>query len=77
MQENPNEVALQNLARTIDRVRIAEGKLQYYGTHFQPTPDGKYKPLPIEDEEHVDKRRAAMGLATIAEKTKKYNEESS
>ena len=75
MQENPTEVEPHNLARTIDRVRLAEGKLQYYGTHFGLQPNGRYEVLPIEDTENVEKRRLAMGLPTIAEGTKRANNE--
>lgn len=73
MQAMPDEVEPANLARTIDRVRILNGEKQYYGTHFSPGEDGKYYPKPIEDEEHVEERRAAMGLPTMEEKFKEYN----
>lgn len=73
MQEAPDEVEPHNIARTIDRVRIEEGKQQYFGTHFMKSEDGTWIPMPIEDEEHVEQRRADYGLPTIAEKINEYN----
>jgi len=73
MQEMPQEVGPQNLARTIDRVRIDEGQKQYFGTHFMKSEDGNWIPMPIEDAEHVEERRVEYGLPTIQEKMKEYN----
>lgn len=58
------------LAYLTDRILVAEGKPQRYGTQFH-TVDGKLVPRPIEDEANVDARRAAVGLGTLAE----YNEQ--
>jgi hypothetical protein len=55
------------LAYLTDRVRRAQGRPQVYGTQFGPTVDGKLAPEPIEDAEHVDARRDAVGLGTMAE----------
>jgi hypothetical protein len=55
------------LAYLTDRVRTAQGKPQVYGTQFGPVVDGKLEPQPMEDPEHVDERRAAVGLGTMAE----------
>lgn len=74
MQTHPQEVDPKNLVRTIDRVRILDGEPQYYGTHFTLSKEGKWLPQPIEDEEHVNQRRAAVGLGTIEEKTDEYNQ---
>lgn len=46
-----------------DRVRVAEGRPQVYGTQFH----GALQPLPIEDETRVDERRAEVGLPPLAE----------
>lgn len=73
MQEKPDEIEPQNLARTIDRVRILDGKLQYYGTHFKQKSDGTHEVIPTEGVENVEKRRAEMGLPTIEEKLKEYD----
>lgn len=76
MQAMPDEVDPKYLARTIDRVRILNGRLQYYGTHWRENPDGTPEVLPIEDEDHVEERRASMGLPTIEDQTKKYENRS-
>lgn len=66
LAEPPSEVAPENRAYLEDRVRVKEGRLQLYGTQFFGEGD-KYAPRPIEDEENVDKRRAMVGLETMAE----------
>ncbi|MEA2415431.1 MAG: hypothetical protein QOI58_2088 [Thermoanaerobaculia bacterium] len=53
------------VATSIDRVRIADGKKQLYGTQFD-TSGSKCEPLPIDDPEHLDERRDAAGLGSIA-----------
>lgn len=60
------EGAAKEVAYLTDRVLVAEGKPQRYGTQFHMV-DGKLVPRPIEDEAHVDERRAAVGLGTLAE----------
>jgi hypothetical protein len=61
-----NEVSQSNIAYLTDRVRLAEGKKQVYGTQFMQE-DGKWKPRPLEDEANVDRRRAEVGLPPLAE----------
>ena len=56
------EAKERDYAYLFDRVAVAEGKPQRYGTQFK---DGK--PQPIEDEANVDARRKAIGLNTMAE----------
>ncbi|MFD2352517.1 DUF6624 domain-containing protein [Nonomuraea ferruginea] len=57
-----------NLAYLEDRVRVAEGKPQRYGTQWEPTQDGQWRPrTPIEDEAGVEERRAEAGLQPLAE----------
>ena len=63
------EASASNLAYLTDRVLIAEGKPQRYGTQFQ-TVGGKSAPFPIEDAENVDARRNAVGLGPLAEYAK-------
>ncbi len=53
-----------DLAYLVDRVRVAKGLPQVYGTQLVPGPDGE---ILIEDEANVDARRAAVGLGTLAE----------
>jgi hypothetical protein len=52
-----------DVAYLTDRVLVGEKKPQRYGTQL----DAGFKPFPIEDEKNVDKRRAAVGLAPLAE----------
>lgn len=59
------EASADQVAYLTDRVLLAEGKSQIYGTQFH-TVDGKLQPLPIENEAEVDQRRAAMGLEPLA-----------
>lgn len=69
-----NEADVVRLAYLTDRVRLHEGKPQVYGTQGQPGEDSVIIPSPIEDEEHVDERRKAIGLEPIAEYFKSMNE---
>jgi hypothetical protein len=59
-----------DLAYLTDRVLVGEKKPQRYGTQL----DTGFKPFPIEDEKNVDKRRAAVGLAPLAEYLKDTRE---
>jgi hypothetical protein len=59
-----DEVNLRNIAYLEDRVRIAKGKPQLYGTQFYKEGD-YFGPRPIEDEAKLEERRAAMGLETF------------
>lgn len=61
-----NDASAQDLAYLVDRVRVAEKKPQIYGTQLDQV-DGKLKPKPIEDEEHVDERRKEVGLPPLSE----------
>jgi hypothetical protein len=63
-----------HLAYLTDRVRIREGKPQFYGTQGQSQSNGVIVPIPIEDEQNVDERRKAIGLVPIAEYFKQMNE---
>lgn len=61
------------LALLIDRVRVAEGQPQLYGTQYSGALDGGVEPSPIADPEGVDERRRAVGLGTLAENTARLN----
>ena len=63
------EVSQTDLAYLTDRVLLAEGKKQIYGTQFTSS-DGKSEPRPLEDAADVDKRRAEVGLQPFAEYVK-------
>jgi hypothetical protein len=55
-----------DVAMLTDRVRTNAGQPQLYGTQFQIR-DGRLVAHPIEDPAGLDARRAAMGLAPMAE----------
>jgi hypothetical protein len=72
MTKHPNgEVQPSNVALLTDRVLLAEGKKQIYGTQFEFT-DGKPMVLNLDDPANVDKRRAEVGLEPL----EKYLEDS-
>jgi hypothetical protein len=50
-------------AYLLDRIAVAEQRPQRYGTQF----NDKREPQPLEDPAHVDDRRKAIGLGTMAE----------
>jgi hypothetical protein len=60
------EASVRDLAYLEDRVRVFGGRPQLYGTQFMYDKD-ELKPLPIEDPENLDQRRAAVGLGPFAE----------
>jgi hypothetical protein len=63
-------------ALLLDRVRMADGKDQLYGSQFVRTDDGRsVTPWPIEDAEHVDERRHRVGLAPLAEQAREMREQ--
>ena len=61
-----DEVSQQDLAHLTDRVLLAEGKPQIYGSQFVVR-DGEWVPLNLHDEENVDARRAEVGLPPMDE----------
>ena len=57
-----------NLALLEDRVAIRQGKKQIYGSQIARDPGTKeYYVSPLDDPDNVDKRRANVGLNTMAE----------
>jgi len=64
-----DEVDVTDLAYLEDRVRINSKQPQLYGTQFTQE-GGKHVPLPIEDEENVNERRARMGMDTLSDQIK-------
>jgi len=65
------EAAAADMVYLLDRVLVAEGKPQRYGTQFQPVPlnapNAELQLAPIEDEAHVDARRKEVGLQPLAD----------
>jgi hypothetical protein len=66
------EASAGNLAYLTDRVLLAEGKPQRYGSQFQ-TVGGKSVPLTLEDPDNVDARRESVGLPPLAEYAKQMH----
>lgn len=60
------EVDPANAAYLEDRILSIEGKPQIYGTQFRRV-DNKLQAFPIGDFDHVDERRASVGLNSYAE----------
>lgn len=63
-----------DVAMLEDRILMREGKKQIYGTQVRSGPEtgGELQLYPIEDEGHVDERRAAVGLPPLAEYLKLF-----
>lgn len=67
------ELAKSSLALLEDRVLTSQDKPQIYGSQLHNNPDtGKLEFFPIEDEAHVDERRATMNLGPLAEYAKGF-----
>lgn len=60
------EVRPVDIAYLTDRILCKTGKKQKYGTQIE-LKNGKLVPQSIEDEEHVDERRKALGMESLAE----------
>ncbi|MCM2431043.1 NUDIX domain-containing protein [Streptomyces sp. RKAG337] len=62
------DVDPQHAAMLEDRVRLARGRRQLFGTQVRPDANGIQIPVPIEDPTTVDERRALWGFEqTLAE----------
>lgn len=61
MAATRDDISLKSLAFFIDKMKIAKGEKQVYGTQYY-LKKGEYTPYPIEDEAHLKERRASMGL---------------
>ncbi len=66
-----NEVSGKDLAYLTDRVLLAEGKPQRYGTQFEKDAAGKWVPKQLEDPGRADERRKAVGLEPLADYAKR------
>ncbi|MGI4761079.1 MAG: DUF6624 domain-containing protein [Janthinobacterium lividum] len=67
------ELGKSELALMEDRVLIFQNKPQVYGSQVRSNAAGKMEFYPIEDEAHVDERRATMDLEPLAEYAKLFN----
>ncbi len=63
---NEGEVAGMDIGYLVDRVRVGEGKKQLYGTQVQQV-DGRWVVRNVEDPEHLNQRRATLGMPSIEE----------
>jgi len=61
------DASRRDLAYLTDRVRVAEGRLQVYGTQLQYDSRGCASPKPSEEPAQLDARRASVELEPIAE----------
>jgi hypothetical protein len=59
------QVSSESYAMLLDRVESYSHQPQTFGENFVCTSDGKGKPSPIADPEHVDRRRAELGLMPL------------
>jgi hypothetical protein len=60
------EASPRDLAYLEDRVRMHDGQAQLYGTQFRHDAQG-LRVWTVEDPEHLDERRASVGLPPFAE----------
>jgi hypothetical protein len=67
------EAEKKHLAYLHDRVAMHRGRPQRYGTQFTQR-DGQLEPYTLEDPARVDEWRAEMGLGTLAEYRKLFEE---
>ena len=59
-------------AYLVDRVAVGAGRPQVYGTQGRCRSRGNLELLPVGDRDHLDRRRAEMGLETIADYTVRF-----
>lgn len=59
---------LSSVALLEDRINLSRGRKQVYGSQIAKHPEtGLFYVLPLEDPDHVDKRRAEVGLGPLSE----------
>jgi hypothetical protein len=62
-----NSIHPANIAYLQDRVLMRQSEPQIYGTQFVGGVGGELRVYPIQDPEHMDERRASVGLGPFAE----------
>ena len=62
-----------NLALLEDRIALRRGKKQIYGSQVASSLDGQMFVSPLSDPDHVDERRASVGLGPLADYLRSYN----
>ncbi len=68
-----NEASALDAAYLADRIRVFEGKPQIFGTQLDWGPDGKLAPASLAEPQDVDRRRAGVGLGTLADAVSQTN----
>jgi hypothetical protein len=63
------DASWKHVAFLTDRIRVAEGRVQVYGTQHDWNAAGELAPLPIDDPNGVEARRRSVGLEPLAEHT--------
>ena len=61
------DASSRDLAYLTDRLRVAEGRPQIYGTQLEYDSRGCGAPKPSEDPAQLDARRASVGLEPVAQ----------
>jgi len=61
MAATRDDISMKSLAFFIDKLRLAKGEKQLYGTQYYLKKE-EYIPYPVEDEAHLKERRTSMGL---------------
>lgn len=69
---NKNRATKSSLALMEDRIALRRGGKQIYGSQVMTDGQGTFL-SPLQDPDHVDERRAAVGLKPIAEYLREYN----
>jgi hypothetical protein len=62
-----------DVAYLTDRVYLAEGRPQEYGTQVTAR-DGRWVPRRLRDPDHIDDRRSAVGLEPLADYLTRFGE---
>ena len=65
------DASARDLAYLTDRVRVAEGRPQVYGTQLEYDGRGCASPRPSEERARLDARRASVGLEPVAQYVQK------
>lgn len=69
-QESPEDIDPGHIAYLTDRVLLAEGNKQRFGTQFKVGEDGGLELQPVESRETINERRAEYNLPPIEEQLK-------
>lgn len=70
---NKGKAQASDLALLTDRIAIRNGRKQIYGSQIEQSPvTFTFSISPLEDPDHVDERRAKMGLSPLAEYVRQW-----